>query len=890
MVPVLVRQCPWKAHRWLKDRQMLPRDGKCVAIDFPGENADAVFAAVAEQVLAHFERLAVEDGAKVAVPESLQQLSAQRAREPLDPSIVPPPQVVPWPALPVGDIDLTRLPQTGSALFGRERELTLLDEAWASQDTETAPPVRVLAFTAHGGVGKSTLVNRWLAEMERDHYRGAERVFGWSFFSQGVREEGSPSAETFVEAALRFFGDEDPTAGSPWDRGARLAGLVGSRRALLVLDGLEPLQSAHAFERGKLKDPGVEALLRGLARQSAGLCLVTTREPLPDVAARPGVVVHDLEQIEAEAGRALLRTARVVGTDEELEELARRFGPHALAISLLGVYLWEQPGHGIGPARELDALSGSPLDRVLAGFEGWLGDGAERETLRLLGLFDRPADAGCMDALRQAPPIPDLTEHLAGLGQAEWERALERLQKLRLLHVHRDNSGSYAVDTHPLVREHFAAALKGSDSWRAAHRRLYEHLCAMTNEGEAPTLEDLQPLYQAVVHGCQAELQQEACTEVYWARIGRQEEAYAISKLGAFGSDLGAVACFFETPWNRVSPTLREADHAWLLNEAAVRLRALGRLTEAVEPMRVSGDMDVKERRWVGAAISYGNLSQLELTLGDLAQALADAEQAVAYADRSGDAFQRISKRATQADALHQAGHRAEAVGLLREAEQMQAEAQPAYPLLYSLRGFQYCDLLLGQAERGAWPAVLGGGRRQDALASCRAVSERTTQTLTWAEDHRAPLFDIALDHLTLGRSALFEAVLSGAGPGGFARANTHLADAVDGLRRAGMQDQLPRGLLTRAWLRAVVGKLTGADSAQGDLDEAWEIAERGPMPLFQADVHLYRARLFGKAKTGENYPWDSPQHDLAEARRLIEKHGYGRRKEELEDAEAALS
>jgi hypothetical protein len=32
-----------------------------------------------------------------------------------------------------------------------------------------------------------------------------------------------------------------------------------------------------------------------------------------------------------------------------------------------------------------------------------------------------------------------------------------------------------------------------------------------------------------------------------------------------------------------------------------------------------------------------------------------------------------------------------------------------------------------------------------------------------------------------------------------------------------------------------------------------------------------------------------SPQHDLAEARRLIFKHGYLRRKEELEDAEAAL-
>jgi hypothetical protein len=55
------------------------------------------------------------------------------------------------------------------------------------------------------------------------------------------------------------------------------------------------------------------------------------------------------------------------------------------------------------------------------------------------------------------------------------------------------------------------------------------------------------------------------------------------------------------------------------------------------------------------------------------------------------------------------------------------------------------------------------------------------------------------------------------------------------------------------------------------------------------ADNHLHWARLFGLSKDRPaNYPWTSPQADLAEARRLIEKHGYGRRKEELEDAEKA--
>ena len=56
-------------------------------------------------------------------------------------------------------------------------------------------------------------------------------------------------------------------------------------------------------------------------------------------------------------------------------------------------------------------------------------------------------------------------------------------------------------------------------------------------------------------------------------------------------------------------------------------------------------------------------------------------------------------------------------------------------------------------------------------------------------------------------------------------------------------------------------------------------------MPLFQADIHLHRARLFGPQCGGPGqppYPWASASHDLREARRLIDKHGYGRRLEEF--------
>jgi len=137
------------------------------------------------------------------------------------------------------------------------------------------------------------------------------------------------------------------------------------------------------------------------------------------------------------------------------------------------------------------------------------------------------------------------------------------------------------------------------------------------------------------------------------------------------------------------------------------------------------------------------------------------------------------------------------------------------------------------------------------------------------------------MEHLTLARASQYRAILRAGPPTG-----EHINVALDFLRRAGDQQYLPRGLLPRALCRATTENF---DGAREDLDEAFEIAERGPMRLFLADIRLHRARLFGLvAGRPEKYPWVSPRDDLDEARKLVETCGYGRRREEFEDAEAA--
>jgi tetratricopeptide (TPR) repeat protein len=405
------------------------------------------------------------------------------------------------------------------------------------------------------------------------------------------------------------------------------------------------------------------------------------------------------------------------------------------------------------------------------------------------------------------------------------------------------------------VREHFGERQRKEkpEAWRAGHGRLYEHL----RDSAKPlpeTLAEMAPLFQAMHHGCQAGRHQEALDEIFMARIRRRNAAYSWRKLGAFGADLAALAGLFDPPWEKPVVTLTEAGQAWILNEAAYDLRALGRLQEAVAPMRAGLERRIAQEVWDSAAIIASNLSELHLALGDVAEAVAAGEASVEHADRSGDAFLRVGNRTAWADALHQAGEAARARALFEEAETLQAERQPEYPRLYPLWGSRYCDLLLAQGRAAG-------------------VRERAEYASDIAEKSSLSLLTLALDHLSLGRAAL--------ALGEHDKARAQLDKAVDGLRQAGDISYLPRGLLAQA---ALFREIRDFPAARRDLDEAMRIARRGEMRLFQCDAHLEYARL--AIAEGDR---ETARKELAEAKRLVEETGYGRRRPEVEALEAEI-
>jgi hypothetical protein len=106
-----------------------------------------------------------------------------------------------------------------------------------------------------------------------------------------------------------------------------LAKLITHRRTLLVLDGLEPLQNPLGPQEGRVREPSLQALLRELAAFNTGLCVITTRLPVADMAdhERTSALRRELEHLSSDSGTKLLRALGVKGPEAELRAASNEY-------------------------------------------------------------------------------------------------------------------------------------------------------------------------------------------------------------------------------------------------------------------------------------------------------------------------------------------------------------------------------------------------------------------------------------------------------------------------------------------------------------------------------------------------------------------------------------
>ncbi len=482
------------------------------------------------------------------------------------------------------------MPATPEPFVGRRAELAQLDGAWTAP-----PPVRIVGIVGYAGAGKTALVNQWLKRLKKENYQGARRVLAWSF-----ADSNAEPPEKFFQVALAKFG-QDLSRCPVHEYGERLAAAVCGAKTLIVLDGLERLQQGAAAQAGWLKGDGPARSVRDfllslqhLAHSQPpdsgpSLCVVTSREPIKDLAERSDETYQEIRlgELGPPEGAALLKELRVQGTDDELRQAVADVRGHALSLAVLGAEL--RTAH-FGDVRRRDRVSFADIKpewsgrvrQAMQGYDDWFAHSPELAALRVLALFAGPTERGLLDDFVREERIADITD---GIDHPDdWQRAISRLQESGLIFETAGFDWPYypgpALDTLPIVRQHLAEQLRRrfTQSWTEAQQRLLTRLRPLVRKS-AETLADLRPALLAVFHGCAAGAYQEAA-ETYFLRVrqGRHDRA---KQLGAVREELAALACFFTRKWDRTAAELRDDFQADILQLAGDRLNDLGRSEEA---------------------------------------------------------------------------------------------------------------------------------------------------------------------------------------------------------------------------------------------------------------------------------------------------------------------
>ncbi|MEQ1707493.1 MAG: TIR domain-containing protein [Terricaulis sp.] len=785
---------------------------------------------------------------------------------------------------------LHRLPSRyASDIVGRESELDALSAAWNSGETS------IVSIEAMGGTGKTTLIQKWLDVMETQGWRGAAKVFAYSFYEQGTDENPGGDATEFFDLALKYFGYDGPALTNDSEKAETLAHLVTMARSLLVLDGIEPLQyPAHSPGlAGKLRNAGLSVLLRQLLHQEACLCIITTRIQIAGLRTDNGRLhFRKLPHLNATEGVALLRSLGVRGRDDELEVAVAENDGYALALSLLGRHLIEFGNGDIGkaiPVEDIPVRSDErSLQRVMRRYEisfeerikeqeaggtrrNETASARQLEIMRLLGLFNRPCSIAALLAITNGDPIKGLVEACAHIDENKLNHAIHELRRIGLiLPSNPDFKGQ--IDAHPSVRGYYsnilATATKVPEgSVTTAHLRLFRYFKAIV-PSTPRTLADFLPAFSAISHGASAGQMDEAISDLL-VGVVLNASFRAPTRLGAHGILLTSIAGYFprifdgSPDWSKPSAKLAMRNRASVATTAGFSLRALGRMAEAVKAFGAATDLaaaDGKEPSTIVSTRRHLSMALLESgRIGDAALQAQLTHLPLSKANPLSVAHNYV----TLGQILHAQGEFAKAREAFREGEAL--AASPHRPLLRGRSAYHLSELL-------------------EDVSDMDEVQRRASEMAEHPLANPTPL-DRAFELLL--QSALNSKKTR------MADAKKQVSVALSIIRENGDSTYIPIALLQRASLERQDGKF---EEARGTLRECGSQLEDTELLLHSIDCALEQARcnldMLNRERpsiiarlnptSARKRTWTDTMNLIDDAQKRITDSGYLRRDSEV--------
>ncbi len=735
---------------------------------------------------------------------------------------------------------------------GRDSEMEALTNVWNTAEKN------IVQLVSDGGVGKSMIVWKWLEQLQMRGYPDVKQVFDWSFFSQGSNSYISDSQD-FLDSAYQHFEEYGLTLAKhdrklPTKVAHGIADAFLNAGGIIVLDGIEPLQSPK-IDDALVLDDGVYNLLK-IVRNSGSrtandpklLLIVTTRWRIPELKGN-AVETILLEPLSPSAGARLLREltiprlpkahiffngADTVEIEQEFEKASEEYGGHALALFLLGSYLLHHFDGNLAmrsniPMRNkkhrlfnVDPTSSLHADRILTSYDRLFADRSHepiqracRQVLRLLSLFDRPVSTADLAVVAEGSnKIAGLTDNLQPKLLNE---AIRELKSLGLV-----TTGTLEhLCAHPLLLAHFETTFRRSNEkgWRDAHGLLFRHYSQKTIE-YPNNLNEMQPLFLAIVHGCKAGKQKEAINDIYIKRMMRGNNSFAYRSLGAVSPLLSALSHFFEPPdWSRYTGPDDDDLYGFVLNQVSAFLRALDRTDDAEQVLVSAIQFEESRSEWFGAGSNIIFLYELLYLSGRLSEALEASQKLIGltklYKSEANRRLHETLSYFQQAGISHARGQFEQAERQFGEAEQIWKKLYPEDPYLSGYGGFLYNSLLIDQ------------GQSSVALKRAYALLPEAVQT-------HVPM-NIGLYKLCIARARALEV--------NYLEDIPEFDESVAEIRQSGEHPLLLHALLARAYFkyRREPEKI---DSVLNDLAEVIEISERAGYLLFYCDARLRRARV----------------------------------------------
>jgi hypothetical protein len=620
------------------------------------------------------------------------------------------------------------------------------------------PDVRIGALIGWGGVGKSALVRKWYDSLE-DFKIKPDGIFWWGFYRNA-------HLELFLNALLRFAGAgqiEPETIKSTWAKTDTIKQYIHQRPFLIILDGLEQMQKAGPADQfGRMLHPEFTEVLHYLAEahHSPGLCLITTRYELRDLDQwfGQGYRKQPLIDLSTQDAISMLKERDIKGPDDQLEEVVKRYRGHALSLTLMAGFLHKYYDADITKAPDIEFVLSDEkrfqdVNKLLRKYAEKMSE-AERVFLNIFSLFRQEiTEADFAGVFRHKIEGTRFNDGLIKMTDLDFKDLTTGLVDWRLISLDKTKN---TYTAHPLIKTYFESDFD-SQSKTLCHKRIYQYFGEKAPD-RPQTLDEMQPLFEQVHHGCAAGLYDEVFNDVYSEKIYQRRERYLVNKLGAWEIALSLARTFFpKGDLSKVPGVSSRSDQSWLVNEAGLGLLNTGRPKEAEGPFNTSIRLYIEHNQIAFASMCYQNLTDLEFRTGELASGLNSAHNAVKLSEKAGYDESIMNSRAYLGLILFLSGETEKAGKNFKSADE------------------------LSKKTRGYWLHSMWGNFYADFLISTKRVDEayeRTKQNLKICQQNNL-LNDISRCHRCL--SAIENKRNS------LQQAQIHLENALDIARRVGM-------------------------------------------------------------------------------------------------------